>query len=45
VQGVQRHKAVERAKRKDALFVADESAKIDIAAEIKEVPVEGEVEK
>jgi hypothetical protein len=40
VQGVQRHKAVERAKRKDTLFVPDEGAKIDIAANFKEVRVE-----
>jgi hypothetical protein len=40
VQGVQRHKAVERAKRKDSLFVADDKARIDIAAEIQEGNVE-----
>jgi hypothetical protein len=39
VQGVQRHTAVERAKRKDdTLFVADEGA-IDIAAELHEAPL------
>ena len=40
VQGVKRHKAVERVKRKDELFVADEQANIDIAAELKEAPEE-----
>jgi hypothetical protein len=36
VQGVQRHKAVEREKRKADLFVPLESGKIDIAAELHE---------
>jgi hypothetical protein len=40
VQGVQRHKAVERAKRKADLFVADERANIDIAAEFHGAPEE-----
>jgi len=40
VQGVQRHKAVERSKRRDGLFVADDTVRVDIAAEIREVPVE-----
>jgi ech hydrogenase subunit F len=40
VQGVQRHKAVERAKRKPDLFVADDKVEIDIAAELQEAPVE-----
>ena len=40
VQGVQHHKAVERAKRKDTLFVPEDGVKIDIAAEFKEVNVE-----
>jgi hypothetical protein len=40
VQGVQRHRAVERARRRDDLFVADERTSIDIAAEIKKSPEE-----
>jgi hypothetical protein len=40
VQGVQRHKAVERARRKSDLFVADERAKIDIATDLQKVQAE-----
>jgi hypothetical protein len=40
VQGVQRHKAVERTKRKGDLFVADGRATIDIAAAMKEASTE-----
>jgi len=40
VQGVQRHKAVERAKRKADLFEPLERVAIDIAAELHEAPAE-----
>ncbi len=41
VQGVQRHKAVERDRRKDKLFVADtDEHKVDIAEEIHHAPDE-----
>ena len=44
VQGVQRHKAVERSKRKGELFVADDTVHVDIAAGIQEAHVEGSKE-